>query len=193
MSTLSNQLKTLQNGLQLLENQEQRNHVISNLRRYQSSTPFSQHLNKYIEQWYHNHSHHFVFTSIDDFNENDIEGTFEKHKQRFKETGKIHIWTGESDNTIFGDPKINHYFRAWHDYIHITNGYGYDFVGESITANIQCSQLPQHLQFERELILCEIVGQAQYFMKQGEFLKNQRNFTVNYLADCRTALLHKNH
>lgn len=193
MSDLKQHLSTLTNGLILNENVQQRNYVITNLRRHKTSTPFSQSLNDFILQWYNNHSHHFIFTETDDFDENDIDGTFEKHKQRFKETDMIHIWTGCSDNTIFGEPTINHYFRAWHDYIHITENYGYDFVGESIVANIQCSQLPHHLIFERELILCEIVGQAQYFMKHNEFVKNQRNFTRNYLSDCRTALLHKQH
>lgn len=174
-----NDLIRLTNGLNLLDNIDQKYH----LGRLNSSQPFSRQLNNFISQWYEQNWEHFLFTDEDDFDENDIQGTFERHVQRFKETGTIKIWTGASEGTIFGKPTINHYFRAWHDYIHITEGLGYDFVGESIVCEIQKSQLPSTWIFEKELIQSEIVGQAQYFMTNGDFLKNQRRFTHRYLID----------
>ena len=181
-------VKDITNGLELLENQSNRNLVINNYNRFKTKTPFSPTLNNYIEEWFETYKNVFVFTDTDDFDENDIEGTLEKHIQRFKDTGKIHVWTGESDGTIFGDATINHKFRAWHDYIHVTLGYGYDFIGESIVASIQASQLPSEWVFEKELVLCEVVGQAQYFMQHNEFLKDQRKFTVTYLQSPFEAL-----
>ena len=156
--------------------------------RLKTTVPFSTRFNEWIEQWFENHKDLFVFVNEDDFDETDIQGTFDKHVQRFKETGKIHIWTGASDHTIFGEPTVNHKFRAWHDYIHITYGYGYDFVGESICSAIQQSMLPTNWHFERNLVHAEIVGQAQYFMVNGNFLNDQRLFTYLYLQQPQNTL-----
>ena len=94
--------------------------------------PFSDKLNQFIKLWFENHKDTFVFTEVDNFDEKDIQSTFENHKKIYRETGKIHIWTGASENTIFGDEKINHYFRAWHDYIHLNYNLGYSITEESI-------------------------------------------------------------
>ncbi len=180
-------LERLKNGLDTLENIDSKYRLF----KLREEAPFSRQLNNFISQWYAENWEHFLFTDEDDFDENDIQGTFDRHVQRFKETGTIKIWTGASDGTIFGEPTINHYFRAWHDYIHITEGLGYDFVGESIVCEIQKSQLPSTWIFEKELIQSEIVGQAQYFMTNGEFLSNQRLFTEVYLNDPLRAIRSK--
>lgn len=156
--------------------------------RLKNSVPFSERLNSFIIGWFEEHKDTFVFVEEDDFNGDDIEGTFEAHKKRFEDTGKIHIWTGASDGTIFGDPTVNHKFRAWHDYIHIKYDKGYDFIGETMVAQIQKSQLPYDWLIERELIECEIVGQALYFMEHGDFLQDQRAYTINFLNNAVIAL-----
>ena len=180
-------LERLKNGLDTLENIRTKYRLF----KLRDEAPFSQQLNNFISQWYAANWEHFLFTDEDDFDETDIQGTFDRHVQRFKETGTIKIWTGASEGTIFGEPTINHYFRAWHDYIHITEGLGYDFVGESIVCEIQKSQLPNEWIFEKELIQSEIVGQAQYFMTNGDFLKDQRRFTHRYLLDPLLAIRSK--
>lgn len=153
--------------------------------------PLSERLNKFITDKYnlYNSIYNIVFTDTDDFDENDIEGTFAKHVERFVNSGTIHIWTGASDNTIFGDPKINHYFRAWHDVEHLVNRLGYDYLDESVVCEIQKSKLPQDWHFERALIHAEITGQAQYNMKTGFFVKDQRLFTKAYIYDPKKAIL----
>lgn len=147
------------------------------------SEPLSERLNKFIEDRFnlYNRIYNIVFVDTDDFDEDDIEGTFQKHVERFVNSGTIHIWTGASDNTIFGDPKINHYFRVWHDVEHLLNRLGYSYLDESIVCEIQKSQLPRHWVYEKELIHAEITGQAQYNMKTGEFVKDQRIFTKAYI------------
>jgi len=150
--------------------------------------PFSEKLNEFIRLWFEARKDTFVFTNEDNFNAEDIEGTFENHKKIYRETGKIHIWTGESDNTIFGDRKINHYFRAWHDYIHLNYNLGYSITEESIVCNIQRDMLPKEWVFEKDLINAEIIGQAHYFYMNNDFVKNQRLFTANYLEDSINAL-----
>ena len=152
------------------------------------NTPFSRQLNDFIKTWFENHKHIFVFTEVDNFDEKDIQSTFENHKKIYRETGKIHIWTGASENTIFGDEKINHYFRAWHDYVHLNYNLGYSITEESIVCNIQRDFLPNEWYFEKDLINAEIIGQAHYFYRNNKFVENQRLFTAIYLDSSIKAL-----
>ena len=151
-------------------------------------TPYSKRLNKFIKIWFETNKDVFVFTKKDNFNAQDISATFEANKKTYRQTGKIHVWTGESKNTIFGKEKINHYFRAWHDYIHLNYNLGYSITDESIVCNIQKDMLPSDWYFEKELINCEIIGQAHYFYMNNNFVKNQRLFTSMYLNNSITAL-----
>jgi len=161
--------------------------------RYKNNIPFSYRLNEWLEIWFNNRKEFFVFTNNDDFNSEDIEGTFKAHQKRFRDTKKIHIWNGESEKTIFGDSKFNLYFRAWHDYIHIKYGFGYSQTDEAIVSDIQKNQLPKDWIFERELIHAEIVGQAHYNYINNSFVKEQRLFTIEYLQDTVKALNNKSY
>lgn len=155
--------------------------------RIKKTIPFSQRLNDFICAWFEQNKEKFIFTDVDDFNENDIEATFEAHKKRYRETKKIHIWTGAGENTIFGSPEVNAKFRAWHDYIHIIYNLGYSITEESIVCDIQRDMLPKEWSFENRLIECEIKGQAYYFYKQNKFVKDQRHFTVIWLQNMLNA------
>lgn len=183
----SNDLVKLTNGLNIVESLNN----VASLGLLKMDVPFSERLNDFIREWFSQNWDKFIFTDEDDFNPDDIEGTLQNHIKRYEETGKIYIWTGASDRTIFGEPTVNHYFRAWHDYIHITNNLGYDFVGESIVCEIQKSMLPIDWVLERNLVHAEIIGQAQYFMLNGEFLNDQRKFTRRYLVTPHDALTTK--
>src|SRR6266404_5349587 len=33
--------------------------------------------------------------------------------------GSLVVWSGASEGTIYGDAKVNHAFRAWHDSLHL--------------------------------------------------------------------------
>lgn len=179
----------LQRALQLLENEAKITYTLQQLQSgrvkqsYKDTLPFSQRLNDFITQWFTNHWDMFVLTDEDDFDVNDLQGTLDKHREQFLRTGKIHIWTGASDKTIFASAKVNHYFRAWHDYIHVTENLGYDFIGESAVCKIQQAQLPLDWGFERALVDSEIVGQALYYMKYNEFIDDQRAFTLQFLTN----------
>ena len=154
--------------------------------------PFSNKLNLFITNWYEQHRDIFIFTDVDSFDQNDIETTFNRMVDTFEKTGKIFIWTGFSENTIFGSAEINHMFRAWHDYTHIVHGLGFSIVDESIVSQIQCDQLPSDWTYQKSLVNCEIVGQAHYFYMNGEFLNDQRKFTIQYLESSIDALRNKN-
>ena len=188
----SDDLSRLKTGLQLLESQDDKQRVLNAFFKFKHNTPFSRTLNNFIEEMVKNIElckyAKFVYTDVDDFDEDDLTGTFQRHLKRFEETGEIHVWTGASDLTIFGDPTINHKFRAWHDYIHIINNLGYDAIGESIVCDIQKEQLPNHMLFEKELLHIEVVGQIHYHALNNSFVEDQRQFTIDYLLNPLKAL-----
>ena len=160
--------------------------------RIKNSIPFSEKLNDFISDWFELHKDIFVFTDKDNFDSNNIEATFELHKKIYRNTGKIHIWNGASDKTIFGDSIINCKFRAWHDYIHINYNLGYSITEESIVCDIQKDMLPFTWDFEKKLIECEIRGQVHYFYRNNKFVENQRLFTIKWLESSIDALNFKN-
>ena len=184
----SKDINRLEKGLELLESKEYRKHILNTFYKIKDNTPFSPRLNKFIENKFKEISHLIKFVDKDDFDDNDTERTFIHHLDRYATHNEIHVWTGSSDKTIFGDPVINHKFRAWHDYIHLTKRLGYDSINESIVAKIQINQLPDSYLFEKELINIEVIGQVQYMKKKGLFVENQRKFTIDYLRDPIKAL-----
>lgn len=174
-------LLRIADALELKESLEARQSILDSFGRLKADVPFSRRLNQYIEDWFDKYSHCFVFVDEDDFDEDDLEGTFKRHTERFLAENKIHIWKGSSSSTIFGSEQVNWKFRAWHDFIHLTEGFGYDFIGESIVAERQIAMLPESWLFEKELVRIEVVGQAQYLSYNGVFVEDQRRFTVDYL------------
>ena len=101
--------------------------------------------------------------------------TFEKLKRNI---GQLVIWSGASDNTIYGDPAINQAFRAWHDSLHIKLNADFTQEGETRVALEQARIIGGSY---AEIILAEVVGQGLYFNKYGEFPKNQIEFIKSYL------------
>lgn len=159
--------------------------------RVKDTIPFSTKLNDWIIDWFNNNRNIVELTETNNFDPNDLKGTFLEHKDYFREYGKIRIWKGASNNTIYGSSNVNLYFRAWHDHTHITNDLGYSPIEESIVAEIQKSQLPEDWIIERKLIDIEVTGQVQYHYLNGEFVKDQRQFTAIYYQDPMTALKQK--
>jgi len=145
--------------------------------------PISPKLNNFIENWFESKKDLFTFVSVDDFDENDIEGTLKKHIKRFEDTKKINIWTGESEKTIFASSKINHKFRAWHDFYHITKNLSYNPEGEILVCEEQKKDLPKNFDFEKTLLDIEIKGQIEYFEQKNKFVSNQYNFCIEYLKN----------
>lgn len=129
--------------------------------------------------------------------------TFEKVCSYYENNfGKLLIWRGGSDNTVFGKPHLNWYFRAWHDLVHVK--YNKDFTpkGEAGTCAIQQNQLrkafregalraqgfrPDNKTHEKLIDLCckmlhtEIIGQNEYYQEHGEFVSDQVGFTKSYM------------
>lgn len=119
------------------------------------------------------------FNGVDDF---------AKLKQIIADNdGRMVVWSGGSDATIFGDPEVNYAFRAWHDWCHLNGNYPFTVEGEAAAATTQAAHLIKLYGAEksrpwRALLKAEVVGQAEYYAEHGQFPANQVGFDLEYLA-----------
>jgi hypothetical protein len=113
--------------------------------------------------------------------------TYDELRQHYQATGRILVWSGASDRTIFGDPEVNHAFRAWHDARHILGAHDFSFLGECRTCFAQIADMEalfrghHRLPFWRRLLRAEVIGQAYYVKIWGEFPADQSDFVECYL------------
>lgn len=118
--------------------------------------------------------------------------TFDSLRDHVQRTGRMLVWSGASDRTIFGDPEINYAFRAWHDWCHLygNGGQGFPFTREGEAGAVALQQ--DHLRAlygdtaqTRKwcaILDCEVNGQAQYQAETGQFPADQVAFTIDYLT-----------
>lgn len=118
----------------------------------------------------------------------DLDGmTFADLKETYARTGRIEVWTGGSDETIFASHIVNVAFRAWHDACHLAGDYPFGLVGEKGALDLQLKQLeeefPGHkdMAYWKRLLTCEVLGQLAYSVTNGHFPDNQRAFTRAFL------------
>lgn len=116
--------------------------------------------------------------------------TLDKVKRHYRKTGRVLVWTGESDNTIFGTPEDNHAFRAWHDYVHINFDLPFTKQGEHTVMLLQQRHVDTiggyyFTRHEKDtfvkLLECEIAGQLDEFIRTGDFVKDQRAFAKQFM------------
>lgn len=89
------------------------------------------------------------------------------------------VWAGASDQTIYGDAKVNWAFRAWHDQLHLKLNAPFTYDGEKLVA-IEQARLIDSDQLGL-ILIAEIVGQTEYYNKYGSFPVDQVAFINNYL------------
>lgn len=113
--------------------------------------------------------------------------------------GRLTVWRGGSDHTIFFDAYTNHAFRAWHDATHLRLNAGFDEQGERNVCAVQCAELRQwcaangvadwQTDHYAALIHADIVGQLEYASHhRGSFPVDQRSFDYAYLANRQHAI-----
>lgn len=94
------------------------------------------------------------------------------------------VWEGASDATVFGDARVNHAFRAWHDAHHIAGQFDFSLTGEIATMRAQQRDLvrafPSCPAWALDIIAAEVQGQAEYFAAHGAFPLDQIAFTLNH-------------
>lgn len=120
--------------------------------------------------------------------------TYQELKARMGRTGRLVVYAGASDRTIYGDPAVNHAFRAWHDHCHLEGGHDTSFVGEVATCRLQTRHLLHRYgdswrtwRWQR-IVEAEIIGQARHFDRHGQFPVDQARFVSAYLNDPDAAL-----
>ena len=91
---------------------------------------------------------------------------------------RLVVWSGASDDTIFGDRHVNWAFRALHDQLHLLTRIGFSPNEEIELARIQANQYEGLM---ADLVYIEVAGQAEYFAKTGRFVSDQVSFTLNEL------------
>ena len=109
-------------------------------------------------------------------------------QQHVAKTGRMLVWGGASDNTIFDCRETNWAFRAWHDWCHWRHDKPFTLEGEEAVMAIQQEHVrllvPEEDKAERfcQILWLEIVGQAQHFARTGSFPENQREWMEQQLA-----------
>lgn len=103
------------------------------------------------------------------------------------------VYSGGSQNTIFGDPAINHAFRAWHDWSHWQYQFDFSLYGETCTCAVQLAHVHQHygvktLHTIQPYLIAEVIGQRRYYETYGEYIEDQRAFVLAYINDSEAAL-----
>lgn len=102
--------------------------------------------------------------------------------------GRMIVWAGASEDTIYGDAEVNYAARAWHDWCRLQNGFQFTLDGEQAAARVQMGHVrtlfgnnpvTRHWQW---LIHCEAVEQARHLRDLGCFPERQRDFTRETLA-----------
>ncbi len=92
--------------------------------------------------------------------------------------GTLVVYSEGSDQTIYGDNKVNHAFRAWHDYTHLRLNAPFTLEGETLVAKSQANHLGGYY---GEIIMIEVIKQVEYFETHGHFPVNQTEFVLNHL------------
>lgn len=109
-----------------------------------------------------------------------------EHIQR---TGRVLVWDGASDRTVFGDPEVNWAFRAWHDFHHYRLQAEFNPLGERRVAYAQINDVRRLYghgpiaDFIVRLVLCEVLGQLEYHERHNDYPADQWLFAQRYLAD----------
>lgn len=112
--------------------------------------------------------------------------SFEAMRSEWLETGSIQVNTEHSDGTIFGSPRVNWLFRAWHDHCHLLVDAGFNADGERLAALEQIRQVYAHpslsefdkLLFAR-IIDVEVNGQVAYYLAHNDFPPDQTAFFID--------------
>lgn len=101
-------------------------------------------------------------------------------------TGRVKVWTGFSDHTVYASPITNWRGRAWHDRCHIMGRYPHDHAGEAATLSVQQAMVRQLRLSDGDLVCrlleCEVIGQVECFYRTGAFPVDQRHFMAWFIG-----------
>lgn len=118
----------------------------------------------------------------------DAPDTLEKLTNHVKTTGRMLVYAGHSDATIFDCEHVNHAFRAWHDWCHVKGQFEFNAKGEEQAFEMQCNHLrtvygADHPDIDEWIAIldAEINGQLQHAAVHGDFPQDQMAFVKAWL------------
>jgi len=96
------------------------------------------------------------------------ESAFEEVDKKWANNEPIPIWSGASDDTIWGSPLANWLFRVWHDSIHCKEGCWFGLDGE-IDAAVHHMEQARKAGCPELAAVCwlEVAGQASWHHANG--------------------------
>jgi hypothetical protein len=113
---------------------------------------------------------------------------FAAMRENFNAFGFLTVNGNFSDRTIYGTAWTNFQFRAWHDSAHIACDSDFSRAGETEAMRLQIAQVwklrgPSGTDKHRWACIldAEILGQLDAYELTGEFVEDQRAFTIEYL------------
>ena len=100
------------------------------------------------------------------------------------------VFNGGGENTIYGSQGVNIAQRALHDSHHIGIVRGFDLASEIAVAESQADQLRAFgcSQTDCELLVADIVAQAEHWGRHRRYVVDQRSFVLAWLSNPSTAL-----
>jgi len=114
--------------------------------------------------------------------------TLEELIDHIHRTGRMLVWSGASDRTIFACPETNYAFRAWHDFHHWKRLLPFTDAGERSVCVQQVADLTE-LYGEGDItvsmcrvVYAEVVGQLIHKREFGAFPNDQRAFAEAFLS-----------
>lgn len=119
----------------------------------------------------------------------DAPNTYEDLRRHVDQTGRICVWNGASENTIFDDAYVNYAMRAWHDWTHYRYEHDFSLAGEISTALQMMRDLKtvygdtSKIDWWVLLVWEEVALQATYYNKTGEFVDDQVQFAHDILKE----------
>ncbi len=110
-----------------------------------------------------------------------------------EKTGRVLVWNGASEQTIFADSEVNFAFRAWHDSKHIIARLPFTRAGEFEALAMQKADILARYDGAMADSFCalldaEIAGHFDYCERYGGFPIDQAAFARVYLQNKARAL-----
>lgn len=93
-------------------------------------------------------------------------------------SGRLLVWAGASERTVYGDPAVNWAFRAWHDALHLGLRLPFDSRGEHALALEHAAVMGRRSDAWARVMLAEVYGQVRHVQLHGAFPSDQAAFTV---------------
>lgn len=98
----------------------------------------------------------------------------------------VQVWAGEADHSIYGDPRVNYAFRAWHDRCHLIGQFPFTIKGEESAVAMQCAELmrayPRAPAAWASLITADVLGTVYHLHEHGAFAIDQDTLVHGILA-----------